>query len=104
MAGSEAGHGECWVLLLDEIPQPSVTPLDVPAHGALRGPVIARADGGDDGVMLVHRLLRDLAPETGAEDVDVDVQPGQRVRDQVVAGPLGYQAVKIGIQVGKGIV
>ena len=43
-------------------------------------------------------------PETGAEDVDMDMQPGQRVRDQVVAGALRDQAVEIGIHVGEGIV
>src|SRR5690348_6152208 len=95
---------EVWDLVLNEIPQPLVRALDMPAHGALGGPVIARPNSGDDGVMLIHRLLRDLAPETGAEDMDMDMQPRQRIRDQMVARPLRDQTVEIGVQVGKGIV
>ena len=34
-------------------------------------------DRRDDGAMLMHRLFRNLAAETGAEDMDMDVQPRQ---------------------------
>lgn len=61
-------------------------------------------DGGDDRIMLMHRFFRDLAAKAGPEDVDMDVQPRQGIRDQVIAGALGDQAVKLGIHVGKGIV
>ncbi len=44
------GHADkIWDLILNEIPQPLVRALDMPTHGALRGPVIARPNGGDDG-------------------------------------------------------
>ena len=89
--------------VLDEVAQSSVTALDMPAHGTLGGPVIARLDGGDDGVVLVHRLFGDLAPETGAEDMDMDVQPRQRVRDQMIAGALRNQAMEVRIHVGEGV-
>src|SRR5262249_10722522 len=100
MAGLRAGHPtsfsriKSWVggsspslvsvrLFLDEIPEPPVTALDMPAHGGFCARAIAGANGGDDGVMLVHRLFGDLAPETGAEDMDMDMQPRQGIRDQV---------------------
>src|SRR5262249_32271273 len=48
-------------LLFYEIPQPSIAPLNMPAHGGFGAHAIARADSGDDGIVLMHRLFRDLA-------------------------------------------
>ena len=75
----------------------------MPPHRGFGLCAIAGADGRDDGIVLMHRFFRDLAAETGAEDMDMDMQPRQRIRDQVIARALRDQAMEFGIHVGKGV-
>jgi hypothetical protein len=46
-------------------------------HGGFGASAIALFDRRDDGAMLMHRFFRDFAAETGTENVNMDVQPGE---------------------------
>lgn len=67
-------------------------------HGALGGGGIAGGDGFPNLEMFLEGLARDLGAEAGAENVDVNVQAVQRVRDQAIAGFFSNERVKLGVE------
>ena len=73
------------------------------AHRGFRRRTVARVDRLYHHVMFMHRFLGDLAAETGAEDVDMDVQPRQRVRDQVIATALDRDLKDVGVFAREGV-
>src|SRR6185312_7969365 len=82
--------------------QPAQAPpaaLDMALHRAFGGVAIMRQDGVQHPGMFGHRFGGKLAAEAGTEDVNMNVQPRQRIRDQAVARAQCDPAVEFGVAV-----